>query len=132
MASPKVITVFIDDEGMTFLMDETVKLFEGEGEVKRASHVEPDSLVFRLLFHTLRHVFGDKGRMSDFTRSWPCLWRVNTKPTAGRILTWGDLPHNRGSQVYWGQNETATWRNRQEAIDAEIVFLNEWFSGEHR
>jgi len=113
MASPKVITVFIDDEGMTFLMDETVKLFEGEGEVKRASHVEPDSLVFRLLFHTLRHVFGDKGRMSDFTRSWPCLWRVNTKPTAGVILP-------------------GRWRNRQEAIDAEIVFLNEWFSGEHR
>lgn len=105
MRGPKVITVFIDDEGMTFLMDESVKLFDGEGEVRRASHVEPDGLVFRLLFHILRHVFGDKGRMSDFTRSWPCLWRIDTSPVGGPILP-------------------ERYRNRRDAIEAEIEFLN--------
>ncbi len=109
----KIVTVFIDEDGMTFLMDESVKLFEGEGEVRRASHVEPDSFVFRIAFHALRTIFGDKGRMSDLTRKWPVMWRVNTKPTAGVILP-------------------QRFRDRQAAIDAEIVFLNEWFSGEHR
>jgi hypothetical protein len=107
----KVVTVFIDEDGMTFLMDESIKLFEGEGEVRRASHVEPDSVVFRIAFHALRTIFGDKGRMSQFTRNWPCLWRVNTKPTAGIVLD-------------------KRWRNRQDAIDAEIEFLNRWFAGE--
>lgn len=109
----KIVTVFIDEDGMQFLMTESIKLFEGEGEVRRASHVEPDGFVFRIAFHALRNFFGDKGRMSEFTRSWPCLWRVNTKPTAGVILP-------------------GRWRDRQQAIDAEIVFLNEWFAGEHR
>ena len=101
----KVITCFIDDTGVTFLMDENVKMFEGEGEVRRASHVEPDSLVFRIAFHALRRVFGDKGRMSNFTRSWPCLWRIDTSPVGGPVL----------EQRY---------RNRQAAIDAEIAFFN--------
>lgn len=106
MSGPKIITCFIDDEGVTFLMDESIKLFEGEGEVRRASHVEPDSFVFRIAFHALRHVFGDKGRMSEFTRSWPCLWRVDTSPVGGPILP-------------------TRYRNRQEAIEAEIEFLND-------
>lgn len=105
MASPKIITVFIDEDGMTFLMDENVKLFEGEGEVRRASHVEPDGFVFRIAFHALRTIFGDKGRMSDFTRSWKTLWRVDTSPVGGPILP-------------------KRYRNRQEAIEAEIEFLN--------
>lgn len=80
-----------------------------EATAQRASHVEPDSFLFRLLFHALRRVFGDKGRMSDLTRRWPVWWRVNTKPTAGVILE-------------------GRWRNRQEAIDAEIEYLNSWFA----
>ncbi len=101
----QIITVFIDDEGMTFLVNEKIKLFDGEGITQRASHVEPNNLVFRLLFHTLRTLFGDKGRMSDLTRKWPCLWRVNTSPVGGPILL-------------------ERYRNRQEAIEAEIEFLN--------
>ena len=107
----RVISFIIDEQGdLTYLMDDAVKtMFEGEGEVRRASHVEPDSLAFRIAFHLLRRIFGDKGRMSDLTRKWPCLWRVNTKPTAGVILP-------------------GRWHNRQEAIDAEIVYLNDWFA----
>jgi hypothetical protein len=104
-----VATFIIDEAGdLTFLVTEgTTEMFP-DVPAHRASHVEPDSFVFRTLFHALRRVFGDKGRMSDFTRSWPVLWRVNTKPTAGVILP-------------------GRWTNRQDAIDAEVGFLNDYF-----
>jgi hypothetical protein len=52
----------------------------------RASHVEPDNILLRVIFHLLRQWLGDKGHMSEFTRSWKCLWRVNMKPVGGPIL----------------------------------------------
>lgn len=109
-SQPKTVSFIINEDGsLVYLMDESVKsMFEGEGEVRRASHVEPSSPFFRLLFHGLRYVFGDKGRMSDLTRNWPCLWRVNTNPVGGPILN-------------------TRYKNRQAAIDAEITFLNNWF-----
>jgi hypothetical protein len=91
--TPHAVAMFQDDDTVT----------------QRASHVEPDSFVFRVLFHALRFVFGDKGRMSDFTRHWPCLWRVNTGPVGGPIFL-------------------KRYTNRQEAIDAEVEFLIDWFS----
>jgi hypothetical protein len=105
-----VATFVIDEQGnVKYLVNEaTDKMFEGDAVKQRASHVEPDNWLFRIAFHMLRQVFGDRGRMSDLTRRWPCLWRVNTKPVGGPILE-------------------PRWRNRQEAIDAEIEFLVEWF-----
>jgi hypothetical protein len=107
------LATFIIDEkgGLTFLVNDAAAGFVTEDAVvRRASHVEPDALAFRILFHMLRFVFGDKGRMSELTRHWPCLWRVNTKPVGGPVLS-------------------SRWYDRQAAIDAEIVFLNRWFVG---
>lgn len=108
----KTVTVTIDENGdMLFLKNETSVIFLDLGEVKtrRASHVEPDNSTLRVVFHVLRFVFGETGIVSDFTRRWRCLWRVNTAPVGGPILT-------------------GRWRDRQEAIVAEIEFLNRFFA----
>lgn len=110
MASQNV-NVIIHDEGTLLTLDtEAAFCFRslGKSTRHRATHVEPDSLLLRLAFHVLRLFFGDKGRMSEFTRHWSCLWRVNITPIGGPILA-------------------PRWKNRQEAIDAEVEWLNENF-----
>lgn len=71
---------------------------------RRASHVEPASRVLRVVFHATRRVFGEAGRCAAWTRSWCCVWRVDLRPSSGTILT-------------------ATWRNRADALAAEVAWL---------
>ena len=125
----KILTVTIDEEGnLIYLKTDAadVLLELGETVTKRASHVEPGPKYERWLFHTLRFLFGDKGRVSDWTRTWQTLWRVNTAPVGGPILTWKHVrPIAEG--VPGLRDRTYYWSDRQAAIDAEIKFLNEWF-----
>lgn len=104
-----VVITIREDGNIIYMPNESTSCFEELGVInsKRASHVEPDNFPLRILFHMLRCIYGDKGRMSEFTRHWPCLWRVNTKPTVGVILP-------------------ERWRNREDAIAAEIAFLNDY------
>lgn len=104
------VTVHIAEDGtIRFLVNEDSKPFLTEDAVvRRASHVEPVQVILRLLFHGLRFTFGEKGRMSNFTRLWPCEWRINLAPTNGPILP-------------------ETYRDRQQAIEAEVRYLNENF-----
>lgn len=108
MATQDVSVVIREDGTLVVLDNEATHCFRNAGivQTKRASHVEPDNKALRVAFHLLRLFFGDKGRMSELTRHWPCLWRVNTRPTCGLILA-------------------GRWKNRQEAIQAEIEYLNE-------
>lgn len=124
----KIVTATIDENGdVIFLATDSNDIFLNHGTVvtKRASHVEPGARYERWLFHLLRAVFGDKGRVSNWTRTWKTLWRVNTSPVGGPILTWADVwgdPVPRGMS-----NRIALWQHRQNAIDAEVKFLNVWF-----
>lgn len=94
------------DGTMRFLVTEGAEAFLSENAiVRRASHVEPVNPALRSAFYGLRNFFGDKGRMTAFTRRWRCLWRVNLSPIGGPILP-------------------ATYLNRQAAIDTEIEYLN--------
>lgn len=104
------VTVHITEDGtIRFLVNEDSKPFLTEDAVvRRASHVEPTQAILRLLFHGLRFIFGEKGWMADFTRRWPCEWRINLSPIHGPILP-------------------GTYCNRQAAIDAEVLYLNENF-----
>ena len=106
----QVITIGITPDGdMQFLKSEDTNfLVSSETVTKRASHVEPCNPGLRRIFHGLRAAFGEKGLVSEFTRVWPCQWRVNLSPIGGPVL----------SQV---------WRNRKAAIHAEVVWLNENF-----
>jgi len=109
--TPKnIVTVTIEDNGdLTFLATDSADVFleQGKTVTRRASHVEPDILLLRILFHVLR-LFGNKNKIAAWTRTWNCRWRVNTKPTADYILP-------------------ETYKVRQDAIDAEVCFLNRWF-----
>ena len=107
--SQKEVTFIIDEQGhMTYLMTQAAPPLEGV-VIHRGSHVEPANAFLRAGFHLLRRWLGDKGRMSEFTRNWNCLWRVNLFPVGGPIL----------STLYY---------DRQQAINAEIVALNNHFT----
>ena len=134
----KVIVVTIDEEGTnTFLKTDATDCFLELGAVvtRRASHVEPGPRYERWLFSLLRTLFSDTSKVAAWTRTLNTLWRVNTSPVGGPILTWGniwdaqgttaDLPMVKGLSQY---NCTAYFSKRQAAIDAEIVFLNQFFA----
>lgn len=113
----KIVTATIDENGdVIFLATNANDIFLDLGSVitRRASHVEPGPRYERWLFHILRAVFGDKGRVADWTRNWYTLWRVNTKPVGGPIL------RDRFGKIQY-------WVDRQLAIDAEVAFINKWF-----
>ena len=105
------ITVSIDEATGTtrFLVGDMGKaLLTSDCTVQRASHVEPISFPLRIVFHLLRAVFGEEGKISDWTRSWDCFWRVNLSPVGGPISLCGIKP-------------------RQYAIQAEIDWLEKNF-----
>lgn len=125
----KIVTVTIDENGdVLFLATDANDIFLNDGDVltKRASHVEPASLYERWFFHFLR-LFGDKMRVAEWTRGWKCLWRVNTRPVGGPILRWGHIYPNVDFVDPTVRSLVYCWVDRQDAIDAEIKFLNVWF-----
>lgn len=103
----QTVTVTIDEEGsLQYLVSDAAKcLLDQDTVVRRASHVEPDSPLLRCVFHGLRYIFGEDGTIGDLTRRMPCAWRVNTAPLGGPVLD-------------------EVWYNRQDAIDAEIEYIN--------
>lgn len=130
----KVLTVTILEDGsLQYLRTDAcdVLLELGEAVTRRASHVEPADLKSRILFHCLRTLVSDKSRVAAWTRTWTCKWRVNTAPVGGPILSWRDVWRTSGGvagdEHNWPDGEVATFDNRQTAIDAEVMFLNEFF-----
>ena len=102
------ITVTVDTNGdVTFLVNETTEGFlSGRDIIRRASYVEPHHRGLRWLFHVLRFFFGEKGRVSEWTRRWSIGWRVNLRPVNGPVLP-------------------TTFTDRGAAIDAEVEWLTE-------
>ena len=98
-------TVFIDDDGLTQGLKSPVTRVLGLNERRRVSHVEPVNRALRWLFHFIRNRVTDESRVAGFTRRWPVKWQANVfeGPTLG--------PYN----------------VRQEAIDAEIAYINNTF-----
>jgi hypothetical protein len=103
------VTLTVDSNGdIKFLVSPLSQGFlDSDSVVRRASHVEPRNIILRCVFHTLR-LFGDTGRIADWTRCWNIDWRVNLSPVNGPILP-------------------ITFTNRQTAIDFEVNWLEENF-----
>jgi hypothetical protein len=107
-----------------FLKTDSADIFLECGEVitRRASHVEPANWALRFIFSLLRTLSADTSIVAAWTRTWRCLWRINTSPVGGPILTWADVDqYSRDARI-------ATWHYRPNAIDAEIMFLNNFFA----
>jgi hypothetical protein len=124
----KVITITIDEQGNNvFLKTDSADCFLEQGEVitRRASHVEPAPRYERWLFSLLRTLFSDTSAVAAWTRTWNTLWRINTSPVGGPILRVGHV----WPGVAWPvEDRVACFANRQDAIDAEIEFLNNFFA----
>lgn len=100
--------VTIDDDGQIRYLDkDELRGLEQLGEVtkRRASHVHPTSLLLRFAFYLLRDVFGENGKVGNWTRKWKCLWDI-------------DLTISGGPRV-------GPYRLRAEAISAEEAWLAE-------
>ena len=128
----RIITVTIDESGdMVFLRSPESDIFLELGETitRRASHIEPYEFLPRVLFTAIRYFVHDDSRLADWTRNWMCLWRVNTSPVGGPILTcghvWDDL--SSWDRVFHSRDDTAVWGDRERAIRAEVKFLNTFF-----
>lgn len=106
----KTLTVHLHEDGtIRFINTEGAEAFLSEDAVvRRASHVVPVNRLLRGVFQGLRNTFGEKGWMAAFTRVWPCEWYVDLSPI-GRPA----LPQ--------------TYKNRAEAISAEVEYLNATF-----
>jgi hypothetical protein len=107
----RTVTMTIDENGdAIFLKGHGGDAFLALGDVRtrRASHVEPNSWLLRVLFHAIRRNCTDSCKRAAFTRMWPCLWRINTAPVGGPILC-------------------TLYRDRKQAIEAEVVFLTKFF-----
>ena len=107
----RVVTVTIDESGdMVYLNTPENDIFMELGEriTRRASHVVPSPFWSRLLFKVIRYFVHDDSAGAQWCRTWRGPWMVDTAPTAGVVLE-------------------GRWMNRQDAIDAEITFLNSWF-----
>ncbi len=79
---------------------------QGPSSSRRASHVEPHNRLLRAAFHLLRRTFGERGAVAAFTRGWPCRWRVNMTLSGGDVFK-------------------GVYHNRQDAIDAEVLWLQD-------
>ena len=73
-------------------------------EVRRGGYVLPASPSKRAAFRLLRRVFGDRGRVAAWTRTWSGPWLVQMSPT-GDVL--------------------GPFANRDAAVRAEVRYLEE-------
>lgn len=107
---PNKFSIFIDEDGMTHGLKSPLTEALGLRDRERVSHVEPVNRVLRWLFHFIRRRVSDDSRWAAFTRRWPCSWQANifSGPTLG------------------------PFRVRQEAIDAEVAWINDSFERNER
>jgi hypothetical protein len=107
----KEIVLTIEDNGdLTFLDSSSADAFLDLGETtkRRASHILPVTFIYRQWFRILRTLFGEKGRVAEWTRRWNTAWIVDARPIGGPRF-----PQH--------------FANRQDAIDFEVDFLVRWF-----
>jgi hypothetical protein len=120
-----IITIDQSTGDMLFLETSGAQAFKALGRLRtrRASHVEPYEFWPRVAFTAIRMLVSDSSRVTEWIRNWNTLWRVNMKPVGGPILTWSHI-HPKHIAA---SNRIYPWGNRQEAIEAEVKFLNQFF-----
>lgn len=111
--APETLQIVIGEDGSVTMIDSpaarVIAESLGSSEVARASHVEPDNVWLRAIFYHIRSRVSDDSWLAAWTRRWRCWWRVTIVCTNEDIT----LP--------------GLWRNREDAIAAEVAWLNEYF-----
>lgn len=107
------VVLHIDGGRVQGLLTDAAKtLLPAHAKIARVSHVEPVLLYQRVLFHLLRSVFGEDGRIGCWLRTWKCRWRVNFGVIGGGVFDRDD--------------EGKLFADRQAAIDFEIPRANQF------
>lgn len=90
--------IIIDENGMLrCLRNDAVPMHElGKVTTTRLSHIVPLWEPARSLFKLLRLIFGDRGKVAAWTRTWRCWWKVTIIST-GR---W-NIFRDRADAVKW-------------------------------
>ena len=65
-----------DGEALSLTEDNSLLVGEGKLTRDRYSHIWPKSLTLRVAFRFVRALSSEKGIVSDWTRSWRCVWQV--------------------------------------------------------
>lgn len=73
---------------------------------QRFSEIVPVHPVKRLAFRALRWMFGEQGRVSDWTRRWRCRWEATI--LMGRTKGTRRRSEDRAFLLHWEQQ---VWRN---------------------
>jgi hypothetical protein len=74
----ELIIEFDQAGAANFVLDDSTRALTelGKATIERASHVVPSGFFKRLTFRVLRRLFGDCGRLANWTRSWQNSWQA--------------------------------------------------------
>jgi hypothetical protein len=114
------INITIDESGdLLFLDTDSCNAFKDLGAVttKRASYVLPANFWKRQAFKLIRSFVKDDSASAGWCRTWGGSWLVDLSPIGGSILRGYDYAGD------WIE----TWPTRQDAINAEMVAVDEFF-----
>ena len=78
--------IVVDEDGtISHIVGDEMPKIEGNAVTRRASNVLPFGITKQIAFKALRRVFGDKGRVSAWTRRWrgPQIVEIIDGPTLG-------------------------------------------------
>lgn len=75
--------IFIEDDTARCAGDMPYDL--GRCERRRASHILPSHPLKRVAFRVLRAVFGERGRVSEWTRQWYGPWQLRMADKPGEV-----------------------------------------------
>ena len=96
------------DGTMEFLGNPPPSFPVHDAQRSRFSEIVPVRMNLRILFRILRFLFGEEGKVSNWTRRWPCLWLCTILLGPRRGTKKGGT--NRDALVNWERN---IWKNRQ-------------------
>ncbi len=82
-----ITVIFKPDGSIRHLACPQVDFSElGTVKIRRASHIWPANPFVRLAFRAIRFVFGDRGRLAEWSRHWRCCWTVRLSEDPGRVV----------------------------------------------
>lgn len=97
----------INPDGITKAINAPVCLSKiGISSKTRASHVIPEHELKKIAFKIFRKIFGDTGKISNWTRTWKGPWLIDFSPTIGGLY--------------------GPFLSREKALEVEYKKLKEW------